>query len=998
MHAAHWPGWSISREWLRVGPSLLRMGLLGLGLLAWLFFGWPTVAEAQTSQTGALQGQVVLEAGDPVPGVAVILERQAGGSRQVVTDEQGRFMMSGLLPGIYEARAEMDGLEPGRAQVQVSAGSSRQLDLVLGMEAIGEALEVVAERPLIETATTELGVNVDAESFETLPSARTATDLVKLTPGGSGSALWGGSTSQANSYKLDGVSVNQPGFGGDFLLPNVDWIEELQVRGLGAGAEYGNFQGGLINIVTKSGGNDLKVGVRLNMEDPDWNASNLNAREAGFEAAGRDEINIGVSGPLQEDRLFYFVSGQQVRADDRIVDVDQSGEQLVFLPVQEERTELKFLGKLTWQIGDSDSLSMVLGYDSVETDNRGLSSFTAPEAASTQDSPSVFYNIGWIGALGSGTFLELKATGYDGDNDRTPLNGDTPAVRILGGDRETFSNAVFTRLQSPSSQSLSAGTDSFFSLGGMQHQLKIGGEIEDGRWRERRVRNGGFTWRPEEGQGPFDSNDPATWGFISSDWGSGIELDADTVNGAVYVQDYIDINDRLRLSLGLRYGWWQGDLTPGFGSGSSFEAVSDEAVDPRLGWVWDVAGDGSWIAKAHWGRYHQSLFALLFDRAIGGNVFQDEEYWDWVGPGLPEVGRSYSLQERDQLFELFDVVATGEEVGLVTDYNQPFVDQLVLSLEHALNSRWKVGLTFVNRENDDIVALVDRNLASNYTAFNNVAVIDFRSGDPVLDADGRPLVLPQIFVGNDDIIRRGWAPGLTDAEVDALTYDPDLVLSNAEGAERKMDQWQLTLEGRTESVDLTASLVYTDLVGDFFSVSGYANPTGTGAGSFVNPNEQTLAYGALSGVAEWEAKVSLSARLPWQLRAGIYASYATGERFAPTYMIDNRNHDFQAENGEFFSFRHFSNVNGEQIFLEPRGSRELDESTLIDLHLDRLFDLGFADLIVGFDVFNLLNDDAVDEVQTEVGFQSLDDPTTLFGAPRGRVSARTSRLYVSLKW
>ena len=181
---------------------------------------------------------------------------------------------------------------------------------------------------------------------------------------------------------------------------------------------------------------------------------------------------------------------------------------------------------------------------------------------------------------------------------------------------------------------------------------------------------------------------------------------------------------------------------------------------------------------------------------------------------------------------------------------------------------------------------------------------------------------------------------------------------------------------------------------EYGNFQGDADPSG----SFVNPNEGINDYGSLSGVSEWEAKVRLTLELPWQLRAGLYATHLTGERFTPVYTIDNRNHDFLAENGEFFSFRHFSNVNGEDVFLESRGSRELDDATLVDVHLDRLFRFDRLDLVIGFDVFNLLNDDAVDDVLESVNAQDPSDPTTLFGSTRSRVEPRTSRLYLSLRW
>ncbi len=962
-------------------------------------------ALAQTDQTGVLEGTVRAAGGGAVPGAVILASLAEGGfPHDATTDERGLFRIAFLAPGDYTVMIQATGFQDQQVEaVRLSAGATRTLAVEMAaMDTFNEALVVTAAEPLIDAGTTELGsLTLDAEDTELLPISRSATDLVKFTPGASNGSVWGGSTGQANSYKLDGVGVNQPGVGGDFLLPNVDWIEEFQVKGLGAGAEDGNFQGGLISIVTKSGTNDWKGGVRLNFEDESLNSTNLNTREAGSEDDQRLEVNADIAGPIRRDQLYYFFSAQQSQRDTNVVDeAASSGDQVSFLPVREERTETKLFGKLTWQPRQNSYVNLVLGWDDVETENRGLSSFVAPEAAEIQDSPSVFYNASWSQTLGANAFLEVKFTGFDGDDERRPKNGDLPSVQILGGDRNIFSNAKFIRLQTPESNGLSAGLDYYFDTGSVEHELKVGFEVLDGSWLERRLRSGGLTWRPEEGDGPFDPQDPATWGFISSDWGGEINLDADNVNSALYVQDYVDVSSRLRLSAGLRWGQWEGDLTPGFGGGSTFMAVDDDAFDPRLGLVWDLRGDGSWVGKLHWGRYHQSLFALLFDRVAGGNVFQDEEFWDWDAPGLPDVTRNYTLAEREQLFAFFDADSTGEEVGPVLDYDQPFVEQLVIGIEHALNARWKLGATYVHRENDNILALVDRNLTSNYTLFRDVSVIDFRSGDPIRDPNGGPLVLGQVLVSNDDIVSQGWAPGLTDAEVAALTFDQDLVLTNPDDATREMDQLQLVVDRQGAAWELSASVVYTDLEGNFFSVSGYDDPTGTGAGSFVRPNEAINSDGNLRGVDEWELKLRLTADLPWELRGGFYFNYRSGEVVTPIYEIDNRNHDFMASNGEFFSFRHFSDVNGEAIFLEPRGSRELDDSTVIDLHLDRVFALGGnnRDVVLGFDVFNLLNDDAVTRIRTDVNDQDPSDPSTLFGAAERRLVPRTFRLYASFRF
>ena len=399
---------------------------------------------------------------------------------------------------------------------------------------------------------------------------------------------------------------------------------------------------------------------------------------------------------------------------------------MTFLPVQEERTENKLYGKLTWDPSVSDRLNLVLGYD---------------DLADRQSQPRQLHRPGGRREPGvAGVLLQRQLgahavrRGLHGAQalglvrartKRNPKNGDLPSVQILGGNREIFRNAIYTRKQEPENLGFDANFDWFVTTGSVNHSFKIGGEYEVGTWLENRTRNGNMTWRPEEGDGPFDPDDPSTWGFISSDWGSGIRLDGESVNAAIYVQDYIDLTPSLRLSAGLRYGIWEGDLTPGFGEGGSFEAVSDSAVEPRLGLVWDLTGEAKWIAKAHWGRYHQSIFALLYDRVIGGDVFQDTEYWDWIGPGLPDVNRIYTEAERETFFEFYDDARASSEVGPALDYEQPYVDQLVVGLEHAVGRRWRVGVNYINRKNKAIVALEDRNLATNYTVFNNVEVIDW---------------------------------------------------------------------------------------------------------------------------------------------------------------------------------------------------------------------------------------------------------------------------------
>jgi hypothetical protein len=985
--------------------------------------GAAPAAVGQTSQTGIIQGKVTDADGAAIPG-AIVSVAQLDGSypRSAITDDDGFYRVAFLPPGNYVVAVRAEGFTPRTVEdARVNAGRTQRVDITL-MGVHAETIEVTASAPLIDRSSTELPTTLMSEAIQQLPNPRDVTSLINFTPGAREGSIWGAASSQANSYQFDGVSVDQPGFGGTFLLPNIDWVEEFQVRGLGAGAEYGNFQGGLVNIVTKSGSNTLKANLRMNYEAESLNSSNINLGEEGGEQDQRWELNADVSGPIIEDSLYYFFSVAQIDTDYRVVDFPktQVEQNIAFLPTMEERSEQKLFGKLTWQATDRDLFNLVLGYDSVDMDRRGISSFVNPEATVQQDSPSWFYNLTWGRTFREKAFLEVKLTGYQGEDERTPYNGELPAVQELGGNRELWRNAIYTRLQEPESTGLTVNLDTYLDWGPAQHHLKIGGEFTSGSWLERRTRHANLTWRPRVindpvgwGDPPFDPNDPNTWlSLISSDWGGNIRLDAETENGAIYVQDYARFTDRLTVNAGLRYGFWSGSITPGFGDGPQFDVVDADAIDPRIGVVYDFTGAGDWVAKAHWGRYHQSLFALMFDRIEGGEVFQNLEYWDWVGDGLPDINRNYTLEEiaSSPNWAFYDDDPIGEETGPIVDWDQPYVDQVVLSLEHSFTNRFKMGVTYVNRVNEEMLALIDRNLDSNYVAYNDVTVTrevfgeggEFLGYEPIMGPDGGPLVLDTVYVATDDIIYENFAPGLTQEQIDALDWNQDLVITNPDDAERELDQVQLSGDYRGRRWSLHGSLVWSDLIGNFNSVSGYANTFGTGAGGFVRPNEQVNWNGRLPGFSEWETKLRGRVELPAGFGLGAFLRYFSGDYYTPVHDIDDREYAYVTAGGvplnsvdrDDVGYNLLWTVNGQDIFVEEQGSREFESETTLDLRVDKTFVFGEIEWVLAVDAFNVLNNDAERSVITSVNdIGDLD-----FGDVVLRQPPRTVRLSTSLHW
>ena len=312
----------------------------------------------------------VSDARGPVGGatVSVYFETTVVGRAQ--SDDQGRARIAGLPAGTFDVRVEALGytlkLIPG---VRLATGqvSAVEADLEVAPIAV-EGLTVNAGRVQIQRENTEFSTEVTEEAIKLLPVTHNATDLIALTPGARPGNVWGGASFQANSYRIDGVSANHPGMGGDLLQPNVNWIDKLEVKGLGAGAEYGGFQGGLIDVVTKSGTNELQGSVRTSFENSLLASSNLMATEIGREVDNRVDVEAEARGPLIRDHLFYYLSGKRVeqasRALNHLQQVDGH-----YSPFDEDRSETKLFGKLTWKPDPRHELDVSGAFTDTHADN-----------------------------------------------------------------------------------------------------------------------------------------------------------------------------------------------------------------------------------------------------------------------------------------------------------------------------------------------------------------------------------------------------------------------------------------------------------------------------------------------------------------------------------------------------------------------------------------------------------------------------------------------------
>ncbi|HEV8148812.1 MAG TPA: carboxypeptidase regulatory-like domain-containing protein, partial [Gemmatimonadales bacterium] len=853
--------------------------------LAGLAVAAGTPLGAQSANTGIIQGQVRDSAGRAVAQAELVAAHDDGVTRrQAVTDSQGAFRFGFLPPGRYRLAVRRIGYRPlSVSEVSVLAGRVEKLTLVLTATALAlDSIVVRAAAVRLNTSDTEFGTRLTARELGLLPLPNDTRNLVAFTPGARPDQIWGAATAQANNYQLDGVAVNHPGLGGDFLQPAPSWIEEVEVKGLGAGAEYGNFQGGLVNLVTKSGTNRYQGELRSNGDSWHLNGSNLRVTEAGSEASHRAEFDGQLRGPILRDRLQFAAFAQLVDRGTRVLNRVRQlpGEFAAQGPAE---TELKLLGKLSWQPGRRDILNGALGRTDLGVERFGLNGFQSPEATQRRRAGTTFYNVSWQRTWSPRNFLELKLAGFAGSDRREPYAGAAvPGVAtLLEVNPREYQNAAFRERREPASLGFALNWDVYAKTFGAEHHLKIGGEQGFGSWIQERLRNGGLTWRPGERlTAPvFDPANPATWifsGVITSSWGGEVRLDSKVQNSAAFVQDYIQLTRWLSLNPGLRWGRWIGRLRQPVPGRVYFTPVNDNAFDPRIGVVIDLSGRGTLVAKAHWGIFHQNLFAAFFDRAEGGKVYSNEERWEYTGPGFSDPRTAFSAAERDAspAWRKAQTIRLNE-VGRVEDFKEPYLEQATLGLEKSFGTGFKAEALYVRRRNKNMVAVVDRNLAQNYTVYENVSVLD-RFFHPVI-FNGERLVLPTLAVSNEDIIF--WRalvlsgqiinadyipPGFTrnGASYLALSYQPDNVLTNVPEATRKFDQLQLNASASYPSWWARGSATLTRLVGNLNSLTGTDDYTTSGAGPFVRLNEQTNFYGDLNNQSRLELKLQAGGTLP----------------------------------------------------------------------------------------------------------------------------------------
>jgi TonB dependent receptor/Carboxypeptidase regulatory-like domain/TonB-dependent Receptor Plug Domain len=644
--------------------------------------------------TGGIRGIVKDATGAVLIGVTVEAESPAriGGAAVAVTNGQGLYQYQGLPVGVYTVTFTLSGFTTlKRENVRVEVGRTVQLDADLSLATTAETVTVTGESPVIDTLRATYSTRFNNELVENVPTTRSSYfDLITYAPGVRTNAVTNasnfsvyGSTTDQNSFQYNGVDISAPSYGSPWDFPNFDIIQEVEVLAAGASAEYSGFQGGVVNIITKSGSNDWGGTSSFFIQDDALTGNNTPDEEFPYFIDYSHTFTQQIGGPIKEDKLWFFGAIELSRNRNSQVGVDP-----VFAP---KRHVVRPHFKVNSQISENDQVEFM--YNDNIFDSPNQASRTQPvETVNTEHGNNPTISARWTHTFSSATLLEVKGGGIyirdrlDPLSENTSLSGrynfDTGANEV---------NSPYTWKSDQNKTQIAAAVTHYADNFAGSHDFKFGVQMERANsLAEQAYFNNVFY---------YDYNGPYYALFREP-----YAMDARTSGLAGFVQDNWTLNQRVTFNLGVRFDHTTGSIPdveqpdsalegttgvtfPGLG-----ELISFDNVSPRLGVTVTLDEAAKTVAKASWGRFYGKLLGNMFRNASAGNTSLNAFSFN------PDTG-AYDIP--------YYTVDPNISYGIDPDLTNQYTDQFYVGLEREVLPDLGLEVSYIHKEENNFMRVKD---------------------------------------------------------------------------------------------------------------------------------------------------------------------------------------------------------------------------------------------------------------------------------------------------
>jgi hypothetical protein len=593
----------------------MKLSRILLCLVLGVFMTLPALA--QGNPTARLNGNVVSADGAALPGATVTFESpNLLGTRVVVTDGNGNYSSPPLPPGEYEVTYQLEGFGTQTRRIRLSAAQNIEQDITLDLAEVSEEIIVSGEAVEVISEGTTSAQTITREELESLPVARSLQGAVTLSAGvfetgPGGNIVINGAQSWENLFLLNGVVLNENLRGQPFDLFIEDAIQETTTATSGVSAEFGRFTGGVVNAITKSGGNQFSGSFRTSFDNDDWEAES-----PGFpDGTGRtNEVNntfeATFGGPVLRDRLWFFLAGR-----DRETELTQTT-QVLNIPYVTPRTQERYEGKLTLGITQSHQLqASILDIEDIQGNNAhgGLTEFAVvidDGTLANRELPQRLTTANYTGILTSNFFIEAQASEREfsfvasGGLDRDLITG-TPIWDFQ--ENVIYNESLFCgscRDEDRNNENQLAKASYFLSTDSAgSHDLLLGYDtFEDIRAADNhQAPTDVMVWNANgsviQGNQIFPIYAPNGGTFIDYLPILNPTQGTSFVTNSIFLNDRWRLNDNWSFNLGVRYD--ENDFKNSLGQG----VIQSDEISPRLGATYRPGLDSPWQFNASYGKY-----------------------------------------------------------------------------------------------------------------------------------------------------------------------------------------------------------------------------------------------------------------------------------------------------------------------------------------------------------------------------------------------------------
>ena len=883
-----------------------------------------SVCFGQTGTTGVINGTVNDPDGVALPGITVLLKSPALVLPQLttVTNASGVYRFMGLAPGIYELTFALEGMNTlVREGIIVGVGKTATVDVEMALKTIEESIVVSGKTPTIDRQSTTKTANLDSNFLDTVPVIRTLANYFNMTPGVTASVA-NGSSERTNAYNLDGVNLNDPVVGTQAISFGVDIMEEISVQTGGISAEYGNVQGAVINVVSKSGGNQFSGQVSYYYRNEDMQSDNTQGTPLEGESSGakfEKEPSISFGGPIKKDMLWFFGNYTSNFRETNVAGYPYGG--TTEIPTDWKQT-MPFV-KLTFQPGQNDKITFAYNFDNLQRNHRGADRFTTEEGTWAQEGPTHVYNANWAHTFSGNVYANIRAGGYNGGFN---LMCKSDTLQSYSYDTYTWAgNAGFDQINIRDRLQVDADVTAFIDDFAGSHELKFGAQYSYG-W---------DTWK----WGMYGNTDPMGWypHYYTTYGGTvyyavyrlALEQIQEQQTISLFVQDTWKIGKNITLNLGVRFEnakgiipkqnedaaeayfapWIYGNTRPLTGAVTeNIVGLKWNTLAPRLGLIYDIFSDGTTLFKATYSRYYTPMNTQWFN---GMNPNMQGWYY---GPA-------------DENLNVYQIWGSSSSTPFTAGYGNydvknPKTDEVTIGIERELWEDFSASIRYIRKWDRDLIEDV------NASALDMDALMD--NGELVwTNFTPHPVTDPY-----DGQTKNFWDK--IDPSIEGEFY-----LVNPPGADRDFTGVEVIFNKRfSKGWSMNASYVYqksTGLIGtDFADTSSIES-------YFDTPHVHENARGRFVFERRHQFKLNGFVKGPWGFNLSGYLWAASGRRYSREIS--------SVEMGVSIA-----NDTGQNINAEPRGSYGYPNRVTLDLKLEKVFKIGNFSLSAFVDCFNVFNE------------------------------------------